>query len=93
MPPISNLRIQNCIIVSNVDINSLFSDPSGKIAAEIKPYLLEHTADSIDESAIRISKANYYLDSIIVHAPALIKEKNNLILQLHIDGPKVSYLP
>ena len=46
-------RIQNCMTVSNVGIASVLSDPFGKTAAEIMSYLLEHTADSIDEKAVR----------------------------------------
>ena len=39
--------------VSNVGIASVLSDPFGKTATEIMSYLLEHTADSIDEKAVR----------------------------------------
>ena len=46
-------RIQNCMTVSNVGIASVLSDPFGKTATEIMSYLLEHTADSIDEKAVR----------------------------------------
>lgn len=46
-------RIQNCMTVSNVGIASVLSDPFGKTATEIMSYLLEHTADSIDENAVR----------------------------------------
>lgn len=46
-------RIQNCMTVSNVDITSILSDPFGQTATEIMSYLLEHTADSVDETAVR----------------------------------------
>lgn len=46
-------RIQNCMTVSNVGIASVLSDPFGKTATEILSYLLAHTADSIDEKAVR----------------------------------------
>ena len=46
-------RIQNCMTVSNVGIASVLSDPFGKTATEIISYLLEHTADSMDEKAVR----------------------------------------
>lgn len=46
-------RIQNCMTVSNVGIASILSDPFGKTATEIMSYLLKHTADSIDEKAVR----------------------------------------
>ena len=46
-------RIQNCMTVSNVGIASVLSDPFGKTATEVMSYLLEHTADSIDEKAVR----------------------------------------
>ena len=46
-------RIQNCMTVSNVGIASILSDPFGKTATEIISYLLGHTADSIDEKAVR----------------------------------------
>ena len=39
--------------VSNVGIASVLTDPFGKTATEIMSYLLEHTADSIDEKAVR----------------------------------------
>ena len=39
--------------VSNVGLASVLSDSFGKTAAEIMPYLLEHTAESIDETAVR----------------------------------------
>lgn len=39
--------------VSNVGIASVLSDPFGKTATEIMSYLLEHTADPIDEKAVR----------------------------------------
>lgn len=45
-------RIQNCMTVSNVGIASVLSDPFGKTATEILSYLLNHTADSIDEKAV-----------------------------------------
>ncbi|MFQ8000156.1 MAG: hypothetical protein ACLRHE_05760 [Mediterraneibacter faecis] len=35
--------------VSNVGIASVLSDPFGKTATEIMSYLLEHTANSMDE--------------------------------------------
>ncbi len=46
-------RIQNCMTVSNVGIGNIFSDPFGKTATEIMSYLLEHTADTIDDKAGR----------------------------------------
>ncbi len=46
-------RIQNCMTVSNVGIGNIFSDPFGKTATEIMSYLLEHTADTIDDKAVR----------------------------------------
>lgn len=46
-------RIQNCMTVSNIGIASVLSDPFGKTATEILSYLLAHTADSIDEKAVR----------------------------------------
>ena len=46
-------RIQNCMTVSNVGIASVLSDPFGKTATEIMSYLLKHTADSLDEKAVR----------------------------------------
>ena len=39
--------------ISNVGIASVLSDPFGKTATEIMSYLLEHTADSMDEKAVR----------------------------------------
>ncbi len=39
--------------ISNVGIASVLSDPFGKTATEIISYLLEHTADSMDEKAVR----------------------------------------
>lgn len=39
--------------VSNVGIASILSDPFGKTATDIISYLLEHTADSVDEKAVR----------------------------------------
>ena len=44
-------RIQNCMTISNVGIASVLSDPFGKTATEIISYLLEHTADSMDEKS------------------------------------------
>ena len=46
-------RIQNCMTVSNIGIASVLSDPFGRTATEIMSYLLEHTADSMDEKAVR----------------------------------------
>lgn len=46
-------RIQNCMTVSNIGIAHVLSDPFGKTATEIMSYLLEYTADSIDEKAVR----------------------------------------
>ena len=46
-------RIQNCMTVSNVGIANILSDPFGKTATEIMSYLLKHTADTIDEKAVR----------------------------------------
>lgn len=46
-------RIQNCMTVSNVGIASVLTDPFGKTATEIMSYLLEHTAESMDEKAVR----------------------------------------
>lgn len=39
--------------VSNIGITSVLSDPFGKTATEIMSYLLTHTADSINEKAVR----------------------------------------
>ena len=69
-------RIQNCMAVSNVGIASVLSDPFGKTATEIMSYLPEHTADSIDEKAVRIAKAGNYLKPMMVQcALAAIKNK------------------
>ena len=46
-------RIQNCMTVSNVGIASVLSDPFGKTATEIMSYLLTHTAETVDEKAVR----------------------------------------
>lgn len=46
-------RIQNCMTVSNIGIASILTDPFGRTATEIMSYLLEHTADSVDEKALR----------------------------------------
>ena len=46
-------RIQNCMTVSNVGIASVLTDPFGRTATEIMSYLLEHTAESMDEKAVR----------------------------------------
>jgi len=46
-------RIQNCMTVSNVGIGSVFSDPFVKTATEIMSYLLENTADTISDKAVR----------------------------------------
>lgn len=46
-------RIQNCMTVSNVGIASVLTDPFGKTATEIMSYLLKHTAESLDEKAVR----------------------------------------
>lgn len=46
-------RIQNCMTVSNIGIGNVFSDPFGKTATEVMSYLLEHTADTIDDKAVR----------------------------------------
>lgn len=46
-------RIQNCMTVSNIGIASILTDPFGKTATEIMSYLLEHTANSMDEKAVR----------------------------------------
>ncbi len=39
--------------VSNVGIASILSDPFGKTATEIISYLLTHSAESMDEKAVR----------------------------------------
>ena len=64
-------RIQNCMTVSNVGIASVLSDPFGKTATEIMSYLLEHTAESMDEKAVRIlikkgakAKSNEIIEAI-----------------------------
>ena len=44
---------KNRMTVSNVGIASVLSDPFGRTATEIVSYLLEHTADSMDEKAVR----------------------------------------
>ena len=46
-------RIQNCMTVSNVGIASVLSDPFCKTATDIMSYLLEHTAETIDDKAVR----------------------------------------
>jgi len=61
-------RIQNCMTVSNIGIASVLTDPFGKTATEIISYLLENTADTINDNAIRklIKKsANAKSDEII----------------------------
>lgn len=46
-------RIQNCMTVSNIGLASVVSDPFGKTATEIISYLLKHTAETIDDKAVR----------------------------------------
>lgn len=46
-------RIQNCMTVSNIALANIVSDPFGKTATEIMSYLLDHTAESLDETAVR----------------------------------------
>lgn len=46
-------RIQNCMTVSNIGIASILTDPFGKTATEIMSYLLQNTADTINDKAVR----------------------------------------
>lgn len=46
-------RIQNCMTVSNIGIASILSDPFDRTATEIMSYLLQNTADTIDDKAVR----------------------------------------
>jgi len=46
-------RIQNCMTVSNIGIASILTDPFGKTATEIMTYLLSHTSETIEETAVR----------------------------------------
>lgn len=46
-------RIQNCMTVSNIGIASILSDPFGKTATQIISYLLENTAETIDDKVVR----------------------------------------
>lgn len=70
-------RIQNCMTASNIGIASILSDPLGKTATQIMSYLLEHTADSVDETAVRklIKKSGCPLsDSFSLPAPTQNKD-------------------
>jgi len=61
-------RIQNCMTVSNIGIASVLSDPFGKTATEIMSYLLENTAETMDDKAVRKlirKRANAKSDEII----------------------------
>lgn len=61
-------RIQNCMTVSNIGIASVLSDPFGKTATEIISYLLENTAETIDDKSVRKlikKKANAKSEEII----------------------------
>ena len=46
-------RIQNGMTVSNIGIASILTDPFGKTATDIMSYLLQNTADTIDDKAVR----------------------------------------
>ena len=46
-------RVQNCLIVSNIDIASVLSDPFCKTATQIISYLLANTSETINDKAIR----------------------------------------
>lgn len=45
-------RIQNCMTVSNIGIASILTDPFGQTATEIMSYLLQNTADTIDDKTV-----------------------------------------
>ena len=74
-------RIQNCMTISNVGIASVLSDPFGKTATEIISYLLEHTADSMDEKAVRKLIMRIPTDSTPVEDPK--PTEGSVILQLY----------
>ena len=46
-------RMQNCMTVSNIAIANVLSDPFGKTATDIVDYLLQHTAQTTDDDAVR----------------------------------------
>lgn len=43
------------MMVSNIGIANVLSDPFGKTATEIMTYLLAHTSDSMDETDVDMS--------------------------------------
>jgi transposase len=63
-------RIQNCMTVSNIGIASILSDPFGRTATEIISYLLQNTADTIDDKAVRklIKKGAKAKSDVIIEA-------------------------
>ena len=85
-------RIQNCMTVSNVGIANVLSDPFGKTATEIMSYLLEHTADSIDEKAVRKrikkgvkAKSNEIIEAIKGYNIASDQAKKLELARGHLD--------
>lgn len=56
--------------ISNIGITNVLSDLFGKTATEIMSYLLKHTADSMEEKAVRklIKKSAKYKSDEIIEA-------------------------
>ena len=82
-------RIQNCMTVSNIGIANVLSDPFGKTATEIISYLLKHTADSMDEKAVRklIKKGakSSLMKSLKLSKATILKQTRQKNWSLHMD--------
>jgi Transposase and inactivated derivatives len=85
-------RIQNCMTVSNIGIASVLSDPFGKTATEITSYLLTHTADTINEKAVRKlikksakAKSNEIIEAIKGYNIETDQAKKLELARAHLD--------
>lgn len=85
-------RIQNCMTVSNIGIASVLSDPFGKTATEITSYLLTHTADTINDKAVRMlikkranAKSNEIMEAIKGYNIETDQAKKLELARAHLD--------
>ena len=87
-------RIQNCMTVSNIGIASVLTDPFGKTATEIISYLLEHTADSMDEKAVRklIKKSAKAKSDDIINAIKGYQIETDQVKKLELARAHLDYL-
>lgn len=78
-------RAQNCLTVSNLKLDDVFSDVFGKLARSITEYILEHPGEPFDVAPFVDKRCKHSLDEIQAAVDGAISHEQAVKLRESLD--------